>query len=230
MALAPEETKKDLVRAWRAWKTAHQMCYDRGYEIHQDEIDISLDAFTAQYAMTDGGPDRGKMNFSARPTTNMLEKYTPLPTTSNPEPQPEVGTIWVEFHGDKSLGTGEFRKFVHYINERDFYTGIMITAGAVSGSAQKLIPSVLPKVIEIFHEQDLLVNITQHELVPKHVLLSYTEKKALLQRYRVKETQLPRILVTDPVAKYLGLRRAQVVKIIRRSETAGRYASYRWAI
>jgi DNA-directed RNA polymerases I, II, and III subunit RPABC1 len=176
---------------------------------------------------------RSRLSFSAKPSEEMIKKYTDPPTTKNPNPQPQIGTIMVQF-AEESWSTKEARNHIQWLSDGKHYTGIVISKENFTSMALKTFAAdhefKPPGGIETFREDDLLVNITKHELVPKHILLSKQEKIDLLHRYRLKETQLPRIQVTDPVARYLGLRRGQVVKIIRKSETAGRYASYRWVI
>ena len=91
-------------------------------------------------------------------------------------------------------------------------------------SAKQALEDMAPKYnLERFMEQELMINITEHELVPKHAVLTETEKKELLlwvivydfshsncfSRYKLKDQQLPRIQKSDPVARYFGLARGQ---------------------
>jgi len=210
-----QENDRAVSRLWRAFRTIKEMVKDRGYFITQEEVEMSLEEFRSKNCDAMGRPQRKLMSFQANPTSESLEKF------------PNMGSLWVEFCDEASVGIKTMKNFVIHISEKNFSTGIFIYQNGITPSANKLIPTVTPAVIETFQENDLIVNITHHELVPKHIILADDEKKELLERYRLKESQLPRIQREDPVARYLGLRRGQVVKIIRRSETSGRYASYR---
>lgn len=234
--MADDNYTPNMIKMWRVYRTTRQMCFDRGYQITEEECNIPLEDFARKCRREDGEPDRASLNFSLMPSEEMLRKYSAPPTAKNPDPVPLIGSIWIEFNSDENVGLKQLREYISHLAQGSYYSGIMVTLKPMTGMALRLLRSAatieggIQGGVEVFVEQDLLVNITKHELVPKHVLLSKEEKDQLLQRYRLKETQLPRIQVTDPVAKYLGLRRGQVVKIIRMSETAGRYASYRWAI
>ncbi|KAI0840869.1 RPB5 subunit of DNA-directed RNA polymerase [Hypoxylon sp. FL0890] len=228
---ASDANEKIAVKTWRAWRTVHEMVQDRGYELAESEVKISLEQFKQNYCNIDGSVLRAKLKFSARPSQAMIKKFTPPATPANPEPKADVGTIWIEFLDDDSLGAEQMRRFGKFCAQANHATGILVSHVPVSPSAKKEIAKFAQWTsIEWFLEEDLLINITHHELVPRHVVLSREEKIALLKRYRLKETQLPRILQKDPVAKYFGMKRGQVVKIIRTSETAGRYASYRLCV
>lgn len=112
--------------------------------------------------------------------------------------------------------------------EQNIFKAIVVIRQAITPSASKVMTTMAPKyILEQFTESELVVNITDHVLVPKHVLLSQDEKDELLRKYRLKDSQLPRMMTSDPIARYYGLRRGQVMKIIRASETAGRYVTYR---
>ena len=82
--------------------------------------------------------------------------------------------------------------------------------------------------VQIFCIDNLMFNITQHVYVPQMHVVSPKEKEAVLKEYSATPNQLPQILKSDPHAKFLGVRKGDLCKIIRSSETAGSYTSYRY--
>ncbi len=73
-------------------------------------------------------------------------------------------------------------------------------------------------------------NILKHELVPEHVVLKDEERKQLLDKLKIRPEQLPKILVNEPVVKAIHAKEGDIIKIIRKSRTAGEAVYYRIVI
>lgn len=71
------------------------------------------------------------------------------------------------------------------------------------------------------------VDILKHELVPRHEILTTAEKKELLEKINATERQLPKMLDTDPIIKKIEAKPGDVIKITRKSLTAGETVYYR---
>lgn len=85
--------------------------------------------------------------------------------------------------------------------------------------------------VQVFQLKELQFNITHHKLVPKHELLSFhneQEIQNLLQKLMIKSRfQLPLILKTDPVSRYLNAKPGNLIKITRSSPTTAEHVFYR---
>ncbi|MEM4733046.1 MAG: DNA-directed RNA polymerase subunit H [Candidatus Bathyarchaeia archaeon] len=81
----------------------------------------------------------------------------------------------------------------------------------------------MPKSFPVF-------DIFEHELVPMHEILSEKEREQLLAQYKVQPYQMPQIKATDPAVKVIGAKPGDILKITRKSKTAGEYISYRYVV
>jgi len=71
------------------------------------------------------------------------------------------------------------------------------------------------------------INIFKNRLVPKCRILKDEEVNELLKKYNISKQQLPRILVSDPMAKAMDAKIGDVLEIERVSKTAGLSKFYR---
>ncbi len=73
-------------------------------------------------------------------------------------------------------------------------------------------------------------NLFDHELVPKHEILSSKDIKELLEKYHIRPYQIPYIRVSDPAVKWIGAKPGDILKITRKSRTAGSSIAYKYVV
>ncbi len=70
----------------------------------------------------------------------------------------------------------------------------------------------------------------KHVYIPKHEILSKKEADEVLKMYNAKPHQLPFILINDPAIRHLNPQPGDIVKITRKSPTAGESIYYRYVV
>ena len=139
--------------------------------------------------------------------------------------------LFVFLPDDDKVGVKTIKQYCEMMKEASVSHAILVVKQGVTPFAKTALQEMASTyLIEHFRDAELLVDVTEHRLVPAHALLSPEDRQALLDRYKLRAEQLPRIQRTDPVARYYGLKVGDVVKIVRPPETAGRYVTYRVCI
>jgi DNA-directed RNA polymerase I, II, and III subunit RPABC1 len=207
-----EQNRKILLpKLFRVTKTLNKMMEDRGYTVEESQKELSFQDWLAKN--------------NNRTTLNGLFYK------KGGDNQDNIARLYFEYIEGIKISANDIGIFFSNMKEAKADSGIIIISGILTSQAKQKIGDINFELqVECFNIADLMVNITEHSYVPKHYVLSDEEKSMLLKRYKIKDSQLPKILATDPVARYLGLRRGNVVKIIRDSETAGKYVTYRVTI
>ena len=98
--------------------------------------------------------------------------------------------------------------------------------------------SLIKSVKNIWEQQGVFVilyfikrlqfNLLEHDLVPKHTILTDTEAKEFREKYNIKhDTQLPDISRFSPVSLAIGMRPGDICRIERPSKTSIKSLFYR---
>lgn len=86
-------------------------------------------------------------------------------------------------------------------------------------------------MLQYFQIKQLLFNPTKHILVPEHTKLSQAEASEIMNKYMIKsKLQMPMITHNDVIAKWLGLKQGDIVRIKRYNENSGLSYYYRCCI
>ena len=138
----------------------------------------------------------------------------------------EKAIIWA-VTTDGTVGVAYVTQLKKVMDDDKVEKGIIVTVGKYTHTAKtrakqsgiELIPKIFPS-FQIF----------EHDFVSKHELLTPEEKEKFLEECKVHPYQLPRINSSDPAIIAVGGNPGDLVRIIRKSTTAGKYVSYRYVI
>jgi len=128
---------------------------------------------------------------------------------------------------DGTVGILITNRIYKAMEEANVERGMIITSGRYTHAAKL---NAKKKRIELLPRSFPSFDIFEHELVPKHEILTPKERETLLTQYRIEPYQLPQIKASDPTVKAIGAKLGDIVRVVRKSTTAGTHIAYRYVV
>ena len=141
--------------------------------------------------------------------------------------------VIIHLNNEKKIGIKVIRHLLQTMEKLQVRHGICVFLQAPTPFARRYLINLQrenPDIrIEYFFASNMQFDITQHALMPKHTRLPEEKKDAVLARYGRNLALYPKILLTDPMARYLGLQKDDMVQIERVVANQGVATVYRVA-
>ncbi|XP_031294030.1 DNA-directed RNA polymerases I, II, and III subunit RPABC1 isoform X2 [Camelus dromedarius] len=146
------DDEEETYRLWKIRKTIMQLCHDRGYLVTQDELDQTLEEFKAQFG---DKPSEGRPR---RTDLTVLVAHNDDPTDQ----------MFVFFPEEPKVGIKTIKVYCQRMQEESITRALVVVQQGMTPSAKQSLVDMAPKyVLEQFLQQELLINITEHEQTPR---------------------------------------------------------------
>ena len=201
----------EINKLFNARETCFEMLQDRGYDIDENNKNITFDVFQTLKA-----------------TNNGLDIIAHNPTTDK--------TIYVKFLlNKKKLNDTDLRKETNTIskdtNNGDVYSGnpniIFVTLEKSTQNIYTNVGAGNYENVELFVVTELCINPSKSVYTPKHEKISKEQEKDVLELFCKNKNSLPKINYNDKQIRYLGLKRDDIVKITSNNEVCGLSISFK---
>ena len=127
----------------------------------------------------------------------------------------------------KTIGISFIRDLKDQIEAEGYTGGIIVGDGKYTYSARS---NAIEMGIELIPPSLPAFDIFKHALVPLHELMTKEERDEISERYHASPYQFPWIKATDPISIIIGAKAGDVLRIVQKSETAGKYEGYRYVV
>jgi DNA-directed RNA polymerase I, II, and III subunit RPABC1 len=188
-----------LFNLWRSYNVVLTMLGDRGYDVSK-YLPLEKEKF---------------IEWAGPTATEAKKEISPL-VVALPNKK-IVAVFWRD-----TLGSQDIKQISEQMDQVQTKHAVVVYSNKITPHATSAIRclKVNKIVVETFSEQEVQVNITEHESVPKHRICTLAEKEAIFKGYCItRKEQLQQIRTSDPVAKYYGMVPGMLIEINRPSET-----------